>query len=589
MNKRLLLPAVLVVGLVLCGPSGPSQLPTTPAPVTAPVPLLNFTALTQSSLVATPAADNAPIQTEVARATTALTLNQALPSLAPASPTYSSAYAVIQSGAQAVSADGTSQPNHSYSAAAMPNDPGASQPWVTQANLSAAWDVPRGSSPTLLAIIDTGFALKHEEFAGRFYRNPGEVGPTTQEAPSQLNCTDRGLALNQSCNLIDDNNDGIVDNETGPTTLQAPSRLNCTDQHIPLDKSCNLLDNDGNGFINDVTGWDFAYNTPSVQAGKVTPSGAGTHHGSYVTGVAAATGNNGVGIAGVDWGTKILPIQALDDTGSGNTVSVANAIDYAVARHANVISLSLGSTADDPFVHAAVRRAVAAGIVVVAAAGNNGCDCMLYPANYPEVVSVGALNSFGQLASFSSYGANLTIVAPGTNLYTTDWQSGNQTSAYASGISGTSLATPIVAGLLTRLLSQQPTASAAQLIAVLTENANHSGLTMAAPHSNNYGFGTLDAGQASLRMATSVTYRKPFTVSYLDNNGSLYNTPTSSGQAYQCPTGTIGTTPIYELEKGVNTYFAENLSSVQQSLNLGYTSNYVTYGCFSLPQDTVQF
>ena len=573
MNKRLLLPAILVAGLVLCGPSGPSQLPTTPAPVTAPVPLLNFTALTQASLVTTPIADSAASQTEVVRATTTLTKNQALPSLAAASPTYSSAYALIQSGAQAVSADGTSQPNHSYTTAALPNDPGVNQPWVTQANLSAAWDIPRGSSPTLLAIIDTGFALKHEEFAGRFYRNPGEIGPTTQEAPSQLNCTDRGLALNQSCNLIDDNNDGIVDNETGPTTIEAPSRLNCSDQHLALDKSCNLLDNDGNGFINDVTGWDFAYNTPSVQAGKVTPSGAGTHHGSYVTGVAAATGNNGVGMAGVDWGTKILPIQALDDTGSGNTVSVANAIDYAVARHANVISLSLGSTADDPFVHAAVQRAAAAGIIVVAAAGNNGCDCMLYPANYPEVVSVGALNSFGQLASFSSYGANLTILAPGTNLYTTDWQSGNQTSAYASGISGTSLATPIVAGLLTRLLSQQPTASAAQLVAALTENANHSGLSAAAPHSNTLGYGTIDSGRASLRMATAYRPLQLYSFSPVSVGSSLI---------YQCD---FGTTPVYELLQNGSSTFTSSELDHQSALDQGVASSVFSYSCLSQPQD----
>ncbi len=200
-------------------------------------------------------------------------------------------------------------------------------------------------------MIDAGFALKHQEFANRWYTNSGESGPTNVENPSKLNCTDRGLPVSQSCNLIDDNHDGIVDNETGSTSLQNPSQLNCTDQGLPIDKSCNLVDDDNNGFIDDVRGWDFANNDRSVQAGQTSPNGSGTHHGTYTTGVAAATGNNGVGIAGVDWGTTILPIQALDDSGSGSTISVANAIDYAVARHANVISMSLGSSADDPLVH----------------------------------------------------------------------------------------------------------------------------------------------------------------------------------------------------------------------------------------------
>ena len=592
MNKRLLLPVLLVAGLVLVGPNSPTYQPTTAIPTVLPAPLLTVRTLVSGKLSSdTPTVVSSAVsqtRSVTARTVTRNAPSPVAPKIGPITTTgYASRYLLKQVGDLAVSVDGTSYPNRSYTAVALPNDPQANQPWVTQANLSAAWDVPHGSSPTLLAIIDTGFALKHQEFANRWYINPGEVGPTTKEAPSQLNCTDRGLPLDQSCNLIDDNHDGIVDNETGPTTFEAPSRLNCTDRHIPLDKSCNMIDNDGNGFINDVTGWDFAYNTASVQAGKVTPSGVGTHHGTYTTGVAAATGNNGVGIAGVDWGTTILPIQALDDTGAGNTVSVANAIDYAVSRHANVISLSLGSTADDPFVHAAVRRAVAAGIIVVAAAGNDGCDCMLYPANYPEVVSVGALDTNGQPANFSSYGTNLKILAPGVNLNTTDWQATNQTSAYASGISGTSLATPIVAGLLTRLLSQQPTASAAQLVAALTESANHTGLTIAAPHSNSLGYGTIDAGQASLRMATSKTYSQPINVSYLASDGSLFKKDSATGQAYKCPLGVIGTTPIYELEKGVNTYFAENFAAIQQSSSNGYTTSYMTYGCFSQPQDTL--
>ena len=592
MNKRLLLPVLLVAGLVFCASNdrpAPSPTPLTPRPGLSLGDLvhgqLTHLALANTVVATTPA--NIPVSN-------ASTVSVAIPVSVPlvsSHATYISRYAAKQDGNMAIGSDGTSYPLRSYSAAALPNDPQANQPWVTSANLSAAWNVPRGGAPTLLAIIDTGFALKHTEFAGRFYINPGETGPTTLEAPSRLNCTDRGLPLDKSCNLIDDNGDGIVDNETGPTTVQAPSQLNCTDRGLPLDKSCNLIDNDGDGFINDVTGWDFAYNNSSVQAGKITPSGSGTHHGTYVTGVAAATGNNGVGIAGVDWGTKILPIQALDDTGSGNTVSVANAINYAVDRHANVISLSLGSTTDDPIVHQAVRRAVAAGIVVVAAAGNDGCDCMLYPANYPEVVSVGAATSTGQPATFSSYGANLKILAPGVNLYTTDWQAGNPTSAYASGISGTSLATPVVSGLLTRLLSQQPTATAAQLIAALTESANHTGLTVAAPHSNSLGYGLLDAGSSSARMNTGLSTSLMY--AYLNvSRGPTLLTPAlenNAGEVYACNLGTLGTTPMYQLSLNGSTFFSTSTVENQVAISKGYASRLLAYFCTSQPQDRPSF
>ncbi|MDL2341601.1 MAG: S8 family serine peptidase [Patescibacteria group bacterium] len=578
MNKRLLLPALLVAGLVLCAPNGqpaPSPTPVTPA-TGVTISALVHGQLAPLNLIAAPVTVNSStvVKTVV---TTPVAAVKAPTQITQPQLSYTSDYTARQVGNQAVTADGRSYPINSFTATSQPNDPQANQPWVTSANLSAAWDTPRGNNPTLLAIIDTGFALKHQEFAGRFYTNPGEVGPTTLQNPSQLNCTDRGLTLDKSCNLIDDNNDGIVDNETGTTTKQAPSHLNCTDQGLALDKSCNLLDNDGNGFTNDVTGWDFAYNTPSVQAGKVTPSGAGTHHGTYVTGVAAATGNNGIGLAGVDWATKILPLQALDDTGSGNTVSVANAIDYAIARHANVISLSLGSTTDDQLVHQAVRRAIAAGIVVVAAAGNDGCDCMIYPANYPEVVSVGAADSNGQLATFSSYGANLKILAPGVNLFTTDWQSSNQTNAYASGISGTSLATPVVSGLITRLLSLQPNASAAQLVAALTENTNHTGLTAAAPHSNTLGYGFLNAGAAILRMATAFSPNQLY---------SFNPVSTSQGLVYQCEANSFGTTPVYELLQNGTSTFTANVADAQIAIEQGATANIFSYDCLSQPQDT---
>lgn len=492
-------------------------------------------------------------------------------------------------GDRALAPNGQYYPLRTYNALSLPNDPQASQPWVTATNMASAWNIPRGNHPTLLAIIDTGVALKHEEFQNRWYTNPGESGPTTQEAPSQLNCTDRGLPLDQSCNLIDDNGDGIVDNESGPTLYENPSRLNCTDQHQPLDKSCNLIDDDHNGLVDDVHGWDFNSFDNSVQAGEVNPAANRGHHATYVTGVAAATSNNGVGIAGVDGGTTILPIQALDDSGTGSNVAVANAIYYAASLKADVINLSLGSTTADPLVRQAVQAAIAAGSVVVAAAGNDGCDCMVYPANYPEVLAVGAADNSGQLASFSSYGANLDILAPGVNLYTTDWLPSNQTSAYVSGISGTSLATPIISGLLTRLKSLQPNATPLQLIAALTENTNRLNLPVGVVRSDKVGFDLVDAGAATQRLYTSYAPSLMSTFGNLSLGNFLSpSTPSEfvgSAQAFQCAAPALGSTPVYELVKPDASFFTASILEKQQALDKGFNSSFFGYTCLSQPQD----
>lgn len=475
----------------------------------------------------------------------------------------------------------------------IPDDPGARQWWTTDAGFEAAWDTPRGANSTLLAIIDTGFGLDHEELRDRWHTNDGEAGSAQSESPSRLNCTGRSLAINRNCNLIDDNYDGIIDNETGSDTYENPSRLNCTDLGKPLTRDCNQVDDDSNGLVDDWRGWDFINGDNSVQAGELNPTGTGTHHGTYVTGAAAATGNNGKGIAGADWGTTILPIQALDDDSYGNTLSVANSIRYAAAQGADVISLSLGSDGPDDFVREAVQEAVAAGSVVVASSGNDGCNCMAYPANYPEVIAVGALNQSQQPASFSSWGANLDILAPGVNLTTTDWRAGNQTSAYASGIGGTSLAAPLISGMFTRLLSHQPEATPLQLIAALTENTSRLGLTAAAPRSDTLGFGTLDALKATRRMTIPGSVDMMY--GFRPVSGGDKITPEQPAevaaplQAYDCrasTTSNFGTTPIFELKKtGSDSVFTASQAEVYRAQERGYSTTLLTRACLTMPHD----
>lgn len=480
-------------------------------------------------------------------------------------------------------------PLRAYEALLSPNDPSASQWWTGSTNLPSAWDISTGSSSTTIAIIDTGFALDHEEFAGRWHQNSGETGPATQESPSKLNCTDRNQALNQSCNLVDDDLDGWVDNESGATTYQNASKLNCTALSRPLAKDCNNRDDDGNGFADDVTGWDFMNQDSSVQAGQLNPAGEGTTHGTMVTGVAAATGNNSRGIAGVNWGTKILPIQALDDDGYGDTVSVGQSIYYAIDQGVDVISISLGTPYHDTFVQEAIEAATKAGIVVVAASGNDGCNCMSYPARYPEVVAVGALSSSGAPASFSSWGDELDILAPGSGIRTTTWAGNNGVSAYASNVAGTSFATPYIAGLIAAMKPLQIGSSPLQLISALGETTYKPAGMAARPWASTYGFGVVSAASSLRRLVTPKTDLQVYQFTpvasgaYLRGNNS-YET---SGKYYvhYCDT-TVGATPVYELQKGTSVFYTISKIEVRKALLQGYSVRRFAYSCMRQNHDT---
>ncbi|MEO7617510.1 MAG: S8 family serine peptidase, partial [Candidatus Saccharibacteria bacterium] len=285
---------------------------------------------------------------------------------------------------------------------------GSSPWWLTTIHNPTT---PSTGPSTLIAVIDTGFALNHTSLSSRWWTNSGEMGPTTVEGGAP-NCTSRGLAL---------------------------------------DKSCNNLDNDADGYPSDWRGYDFANNDNDAQAGTTNSNGGAVEHGTFIAGLIAGTLTSTSG--GVDTNARIMPIQALTDNGSGSTTTVGDAIVFAADHGAQIISLSLGTSSDDAYIHETIGYAIAKGSIVVAAAGNDGCNCMLYPANYPEVISVGATTMSDTLASFSSYGANLDLIAPGQDLCSTTWYSSNETTAYVCGGAGTSFATPIVAGTLSRLIS----------------------------------------------------------------------------------------------------------------------------------------
>jgi subtilisin family serine protease len=480
-------------------------------------------------------------------------------------------------------------PIRTYEMLQTPNDPYAAQWWIGPSGAANAWDIAPGAYQTTLAVIDSGFALSHEEFTNRWAVNAGESGTTSSEGASLLNCSARTLPLDYSCNLVDDNVDGIVDNESGAAPYENPSQLNCSAQGVTLDKTCNRLDDDNNGYVDDALGWDMINQDSSVQTGQLSPNGSATNHGTMVAGMAAATGNNSLGIAGVNWQTKVLPIQALDDDGYGNTKSVGDSIYYAVSRGVDVINISLGTAYHDEYVRDAVEAATAAGITIVASSGNDGCDCIVYPARYPEVLAVGALDASNNRASFSSWGSALDIVAPGASLTLPSWSTANPTSRYSSGVAGTSFSSPWIAGAVALAKSHQPNARPLHLISSVRETASRVGFSPLQVHDVNLGYGKANVSSLRTRLTTPkhFDYAYQFSPIATGNYFAGQNNEYSASYVIQDCNLAQASMPVYELKNSINSFFTISEVETRSATLSGYSASLFAHSCMRLPHDTV--
>lgn len=251
-------------------------------------------------------------------------------------------------------------------------------------------------------------------------------------------------------------------------------------------------------------------------------------HGTGVAGIAAASSNNGKGIAGISWGAKILSLRVFDmssdSCNSTDDVAISSAIAYVVSLATTpsadtgrvVINMSLGGGAGtcNPILVSAVNMALADNIQVVAAAGNNGVvEC---PAKIPGVIAVGATDSSNNVASFSGKGPELTVTAPGVGVTST-----KKGGTYDSGLNGTSFSSPHVAGLAALLLSALPLATTSEITNIITKSADDFGTP---GFDNFYGWGKINVLTA-LRLGvrgtlsdykgdeTPIAFPNPFRVS----------------------------------------------------------------------------
>ena len=229
-------------------------------------------------------------------------------------------------------------------------------------------------------------------------------------------------------------------------------------------------------------------------------------HGTWVTGILVAKANNAVGVAGISWSDKVLPVKVMNSSGIGYTSDLAAGIYYAADRGAKVINMSVGGFPNLQSVGDAVDYAWAKGVVLVAAAGNHGVNERSYPASYPHVVSVSATQADDEFTNWSSYGSAVDVSAPGAAITTTDCGGCSVSSAGSpryGAISGTSFATPNTAGVVALIAAEYPTATNAWIVDRLTSTTDDLGTVGRDDH---YGTGRVNAYRA---LGASVTRVAP--------------------------------------------------------------------------------
>ena len=313
-----------------------------------------------------------------------------------------------------------------------PDDPYFPNQWyLEKIGAPDAWDVQTGSQDVIIALLDSGVQTDHPDLQSQLWTNPDEI----------------------------------------------PG---------------NGIDDDANGKIDDLHGWHF-YHTwyfgdpVPLEDENITDDFG---HGTHVAGIAAAAGNNAIGIAGLAWGTRLMPVKVLDQYGSGLHSEIAAGIMYAADNGARVINLSLGGTDESQTLRDAIDYARTKGILVTAAAGNDGGP-VLFPANYPPVLAVAATDANDLHPSYSNFGPQIDLAAPGSQIYST-WYRTNYFTR-----SGTSMAAPQVAAAAALLWSQQPGLSLVQIESLLLENTDDLGL----PGKDDlFGYGRLNAHRSLVRL-----------------------------------------------------------------------------------------
>jgi len=295
----------------------------------------------------------------------------------------------------------------------IPNDPMYPEQWnLPLMKLPQAWAIEKGDRNVVIAIIDSGIDYRHDDLAPKAWINPGEVPE-------------------------------------------------------------NGLDDDGNGYIDDVYGWDFT-DAPNLQAegdyleGDNEPIDE-SGHGTHVAGIAGAMPDNGIGVAGVAWECPLMAIRAGLSLGGSSRLQdddSAAAIVYTVDNGASVVNMSWGSERRSFVIQDAIDYAYARGAVLVAAAGNSQKPTAIFPAAYRKVIAVASTEQNQQRFYQSNFGASIDIGAPGNVILSTQIDNRYRL------LTGTSMASPHVAGVAALILAKRPALTHEEVRHILIRTAD---------------------------------------------------------------------------------------------------------------------
>jgi subtilisin family serine protease len=360
------------------------------------------------------------------------------------------------------------EPNFKYFASYVPNDPFYKNQWyLEKIGAPRAWEKLDSSSSRknpVIAIIDSGIKIDHPDLESNIWENIDEIAG-------------------------------------------------------------NGIDDDRNGFIDDKNGWDFVANANDPSP-KFDPSFTeeGIMHGTIVAGIAAATSNNNKGISGVAQNAKIMPLRVLNDKGEGRTSEVVRAIDYAITNGADIINLSFVGFNYSEALDEAIRRAYRAGIIIIAAAGNeqgeghgyNLSETPMYPVCHDGVngenmvIGVASTDAMDQKTDFSSYGFScVDITAPGVSIFSTtvydiDDREGNYIfDKYYDGYwSGTSMSVPMISGAIALILEANPNIKRQEAVNILLSTSDN------ISRLNPEYLGQLGVGRVNLEKAVSLALER---------------------------------------------------------------------------------
>ena len=340
------------------------------------------------------------------------------------------------------------EPNYTYRRHLTPNDPEIGrQNYLEIIKAFDAWDVTTGNGEVVIAIVDSGMDLDHPDLASRIYINEDEIPD-------------------------------------------------------------NGIDDDADGYIDNVNGWDFAgadfENVVPDNDPQVTDQ-VDNSHGVAVAGCAAAAADNEVGIAGVGFSAKIMPLKhSADnderDNGGGLILNSLAGILFAANTGADIINASFGGPGRSAIAEEIYRSATFdQNVLVVSSSGNSNSNEPAFPSDYPGVLSVSATDNNDAKADFSNHGNKVDISAPGVGIYTTTFDDSYTT------IQGTSFSSPIVAGAASLVMSHYPELSGYQVGELLRVTADQSFYdNIPNIYNNQMGLGRLDVHAALTKQLPSV-------------------------------------------------------------------------------------